>query len=515
MATKTVGRLKIQLDAVTNRFDKGMKGASKKVGRFQASITRARGVLRSFGAGLKRVGVVAAGAAVGLGVLINKSLASLDVLEKTSTKLGIASEKLAGLRHASELAGVGAAALDKALEKMLRQISDAADGTGSAMDALDRLGLSAHELKRLAPEEQFYAISDAMQSITNQNERIAATMDIFGRGGGDGGGGLLNILELGSDELRTIQAEAERMGIAFNNIDLAQIAAANDAFLEAKAVLKGIADRFTVDIAPMITVAAERFKEWSINGVDAVGAVINAFKKLEPILDGLLTSMDILILGLKTIKATAKGIVGITAIGIGTQISSASGIEGGPGDAIKKIGESILGSAGKDLDDAIKDAEKILPKITGSLGFGVDKKKEDDSFTGRIKRSISSFMEDVEKKRFEVAQKAQEKLAEIARRQAESKLKREEKKEKQIGRVEKSLPDKLATLIQSAKGKAEQRAGLQVAAVKSPLELLRLQREGAKEEQEVHDRNAERTANILQHMMENGITLDTERGVMA
>ncbi len=65
--------------------------------------------------------------------------------------------------------------------------------------------------------------------------------------------------------------------------------------------------------------------------------------------------------------------------------------------------------------------------------------------------------------------------------------------------------DKLEQIIESARGKAEQRVGNQVVATRSPLDAIMRQSAA----QETHDPNTERMANTLQEMLANGIPLAT------
>ena len=69
--------------------------------------------------------------------------------------------------------------MDLALRKMSRRIQEAAQGTGAASVALQRLGLDAQELAKLTPDEQFLALADAMKSTRSHAERLQHTMALF------------------------------------------------------------------------------------------------------------------------------------------------------------------------------------------------------------------------------------------------------------------------------------------------------------------------------------------------
>ena len=77
------------LAAVTGRFEKGMKRATRGVKRFDRTIDASARRVRMFGLALS-------GAAVaGMTVMVKRQFAMIDTLAKVSDKLGITTEDLA------------------------------------------------------------------------------------------------------------------------------------------------------------------------------------------------------------------------------------------------------------------------------------------------------------------------------------------------------------------------------------------------------------------------------------
>ena len=83
-----------------------------------------------------KVGLTAVAGAAGIGLLVKSSLQSIDTLGKTAQKLGVTSQALQKLRYASNLAGVETRTVDMAVQRFTRRLSEAANGTGEAKDAL-------------------------------------------------------------------------------------------------------------------------------------------------------------------------------------------------------------------------------------------------------------------------------------------------------------------------------------------------------------------------------------------
>lgn len=201
---------------------------------------------------------LAAGAAVGAAAIatINTQRQSIDVLAKTADQLGITTEKLVGLRHAAEqTAGLQEGQFDKALQTMVKGLSEAAAGSGEAQQAIKDLGLDAAQLAAMSPDQAMYAISDAMAGVANQGERVRIAMKLFGEEGSK----LVNTLGGGSGRLAEFQAEAEALGIAISRVDAAQVEAANDSLDRAKKVATGFGNALTVAAAPAIEEVSNMF----------------------------------------------------------------------------------------------------------------------------------------------------------------------------------------------------------------------------------------------------------------
>ncbi len=194
----------------------------------------------------------------GIGLVVKNSLELNDRLAKTSDKLGITTEALAGLRQAAELTGVASNTLDMALQRMVRRVAEAAQGTGEARGALQELGIDAQRLAQLAPEKQFAVIADAMNRVTNQTDKVRLAFKLFD----SEGVAVVNTLRLGSEGLREAALEADRLGVAISRVEASRIEEANDAMLRLNQALSGLGTTLTVAIAPTITQIAESTSAW-------------------------------------------------------------------------------------------------------------------------------------------------------------------------------------------------------------------------------------------------------------
>ena len=253
--------------AAFNSLNKKLGGLNKSIG---ASVTKIAKIGAAFGA---------AGVAAGV-ALTKASMASVDALAKTSDRLGIATEKLAGLQHAASLAGVENRTLEKSLQNLAVGVSDAADGTGVAKDALLELGLSAGILEQLPLDQQMLEVADAMQGVKNQADKVRIATDLFGARGVS----VLNMIGSGSENLTKMAEEAEHLGLAISRVDAAKIEAANDQVTKAKSVFTGLGNQLATAFSPIINEVATSFYQAALDtegfgniGQDVAEALVKGF----------------------------------------------------------------------------------------------------------------------------------------------------------------------------------------------------------------------------------------------
>ena len=240
----------------------------KTAAAFKSVSKRLSSLNKSIGASVTRVakiGTAFAAAGVASSVALTKaSMVSIDALAKTSDRLGIATESLAGLQHAASLAGVENKTLEKSLQNLAVGVSDAADGTGVAKDALIELGLSAGVLEKLPLDQQMLQVADAMQGVTNQTDKVRIATELYGARGVS----VLNMIGGGSENLTKMAEEADHLGIAINRVDAAKIELANDAVTRAKGVFTGLGNQLGAAFSPLIMTVADNFRQAALDNED-------------------------------------------------------------------------------------------------------------------------------------------------------------------------------------------------------------------------------------------------------
>lgn len=216
----------LNIDFVTNtaKFVQGMKVVDKKLDDFQTKVsTTAKAV-------------VALAGSYGFGAMIKSTIDAGDQIAKLSRRLEVSTETLSEMRHVTESAGVSFESLLNAWRSQQRVVSEAAAGFGEARNALNELGLSAERLNELSPDKQFYAIADALNALSNQNDKARLAAKLFESENVK----VLQVMENGSQSIIEMREEAKRLGVSLSKDQAEGAEAASQALTNLNAVYSGL-----------------------------------------------------------------------------------------------------------------------------------------------------------------------------------------------------------------------------------------------------------------------------------
>ncbi len=256
-----VGKIVASVIVNTSAFIAGLDKAGKKAGSFAKKVRsssskalkefeeRAGKAARAAAVGMAKAAVAAtaAGAAI-FTALVVKGLAAVDAQAKMARTLGATQAGLVGLERAARDAGVEQGVVADEVTKLTEKLGEAFIGTGTAVEALDRLGLSAEVLSKLDVDERMAAISDAMVDGGLSTAQMAFELGELGFSSEL----LIDLMKGGGDAIRGATKEMESYGVAMSDIDAAQVENANKAFGRASEVINGVANQLAVRLAPII-----------------------------------------------------------------------------------------------------------------------------------------------------------------------------------------------------------------------------------------------------------------------
>lgn len=173
----TLDELVVKIRADASGLESGMRRATAAVGSGAAGMQSSLGGVKSAFASLNSVV-----GALALGEFARRSFEAADRLNDLAARTGFAGSTLSALEVTLKQGGSNIDEFSAAVTRMNASIGEAAKGTNpEAIKSFDALGLSVSRLKGLSPEQQFYAITQALGRMADQGKLTEAGMNIFGR----------------------------------------------------------------------------------------------------------------------------------------------------------------------------------------------------------------------------------------------------------------------------------------------------------------------------------------------
>ena len=223
-----------------------------------------------------KVGLTAVAGAAGIGLLVKSSLQSIDTLGKTAQKLGVTSQALQKLRYASNLAGVETRTVDMAVQRFTRRLSEAANGTGEAKDALKELGLNAKELAKQPLDKQMLKLADAFDNVQSSGDKVRLAFKLFD----SEGVAFVNTLEGGSAALQQMFQDAEGLGFILSSSAVKGVEEANDAMMKLGTMFGGVRDQLVAALAPALRVIVDLMRNKLVKAIETAGGIKKFAKEL-------------------------------------------------------------------------------------------------------------------------------------------------------------------------------------------------------------------------------------------
>jgi len=209
--------LSSSLSGLRNQADETSKGFDMSFGK----IGIAAGVA---GAAVK-VGMMAIEAATAAASAVMAGFTdAIDLggkLNDLSSRTGESAGNLLILQRAFENTGVGADKVGTSVNKLQKFMAEAANGGADQAATLDALGVSMSDLAGKTPTEQMGILAGKIASISDPAERARASMEVFGKSGGE----LLPLLnnfgkeiEGAKDQLGSMPGVMDRSAEAFDEL---------------------------------------------------------------------------------------------------------------------------------------------------------------------------------------------------------------------------------------------------------------------------------------------------------
>jgi len=155
------------------------------------------------------------------------------------------------------------------VQRFTRRLSEAANGTGEAKDALKELGLNAKELAKQPLDKQMLKLADAFDNVQSSGDKVRLAFKLFD----SEGVAFVNTLQGGSAALQQMFQEAEGLGFILSKSAVKGVEQANDAFMKLKTMLGGVINQLVAGLAPAFQAIAETIRVKLVNAIKEAGGV--------------------------------------------------------------------------------------------------------------------------------------------------------------------------------------------------------------------------------------------------
>lgn len=192
---------------------------------------------------------------------VKDSAAYADNILTLSTNTGIAAETLQEYQYMAELTDTSLETITGSMAKLIRNMQNAKNGTGNAAAAFAAMGVSVTDAngELRDNEEVFTEVIDKLGKMSNETQRDAYAMDIFGKSAQD----LNSLIAVGKDGIAAFAQEAHDMGYVLDEETLSSLGAVDDALVRLDNFMTMIKNTIGAALAPAVTELADSLQAWA------------------------------------------------------------------------------------------------------------------------------------------------------------------------------------------------------------------------------------------------------------
>jgi len=177
---------------------------------------------------------------------------------KTARTLNVTTEAYQELAHAAGLSGVSVGELEGALGGLDAMLIKVRKGDVELARAFRQTGLSARELRKLKPDEQFERIVGALSKVDDRAKRLRLSAQLLGGSGAK----FASMIEGGAAGLAAARQEAQDMGLIISKEDSERAEAFNDSLDRLAKIAKALKQQLTLGLLPALQPILNDLTAW-------------------------------------------------------------------------------------------------------------------------------------------------------------------------------------------------------------------------------------------------------------
>jgi hypothetical protein len=377
MSTRSLGSLTLDLIAKVGGFTQGMDQAARVAASKLKSIEdsaykagNALGTAMRIGAGM--VAAQASAAAAAIGLAINR----MDELSKAAARAQLPIEDFTELEYAGRLSDVAMSDLVTTFGRLAKSQQEALKDTSSQAAAFKQMGVEIKNadgsLRR--GKDIFYDLADAYRRFKGSPEALAAGQQIFGRSFQN----LIPLMKDGSQGLRDIAAEANELGLVFDQEAGSNAEAFNDNLTRMKELLSGLAIIAASEVLPKLLEITNAMVDWvkeSKNAQRIADAFSVSFDLLSIAVNGASVAWELMKLNIgssvQAMLAAKDALIGLheASLNMATLGLANGSVMGGLSRA-KGVVTDTADLIKSNMDDAYKSVRQSMDGIMRTLNGG-------------------------------------------------------------------------------------------------------------------------------------------------
>lgn len=231
------------------------KEADDAGGKFDKLGSIVKGVGAAMGVAFVAVGAAAIGAGKALTDMTVGSSQYADDILTMSSVTGMSTDSLQAYQYAAELVDVSMETLTKSMSKNVKSMSDAQQGSARMVEAYEKLSVAVTDSNgELRDAETVYWESiDALGAISNETERDAIAMQLFGKSARD----LNPLIAQGSAGISELTEEARSMGAVMSGESLDALGQFDDSMQRIQSGGVAVKNALGMVLLPQLQVLAD------------------------------------------------------------------------------------------------------------------------------------------------------------------------------------------------------------------------------------------------------------------
>lgn len=191
-------------------------------------------------------------------------------------RLGITGEAVQELGYAADVTGASQEDMTAGLQRLAAGLEHAKKGTGPLVDAMSQLKIPISDLKKGNLEQNLEQIADGFEKAGPKVNKLALSIEIFGRNAGPK---LLPLLNKGASGIAELREEAQKLGVVIDEEGIEKAEEFEIAQKKLGATLKGVRNEAVIAMLPALQEMTEGLSDWVKENREAIASTLTAILK--------------------------------------------------------------------------------------------------------------------------------------------------------------------------------------------------------------------------------------------